>query len=402
MTDITELATAMKAAAEKLGGTQWQTRKGFSGIEVIVKGSLEKGTGCVSFQPVAADLADTKTARAIALFSPSNVLALVEALELKEEQRANWFQMAQKLGEDLDAAEKRNAELESSGIAPGILRCTECSFVQTKNIISVTADIITAVESESEPCPNGCGQLQPVTWKALAIQLMFTTKQGVSDFLEAKKRIAELESFRTAYMEWSDKTDWVQTDKRFDVLKPWGKHRADVLKSYIEHLESRTFTAAAVDVLAERQRQVTAEGWAPAHDDEYEHGELADAAGCYALSSELFDCAGEPPRPWPWPDEWWKPTSRRRDLVKAGALILAEIERIDRAGSGRKGKNQPGMVVAVHIDAGDFVKFRGQVYEVKETDFDDHDVTLWFVCGEALKCAAGCQIEVVTAPEEAE
>lgn len=39
--------------------------------------------------------------------------ALVEALELKEEQRANWFQMAQKLGEDLDAAEKRIAKLES-------------------------------------------------------------------------------------------------------------------------------------------------------------------------------------------------------------------------------------------------------------------------------------------------
>ncbi len=38
--------------------------------------------------------------------------ALVEALERKEEQRANWFQMAQKLGEDLDAAEKRIAELE--------------------------------------------------------------------------------------------------------------------------------------------------------------------------------------------------------------------------------------------------------------------------------------------------
>ncbi|HEI8677867.1 TPA: ead/Ea22-like family protein [Klebsiella pneumoniae] len=95
--------------------------------------------------------------------------------------------------------------------------------------------------------------------------------------------------------------------------------------------ESRTATAAAADVLAERKRQVTAEGWTPGHDDEYEHGELADAAGCYALSSELFDCAGEPPRPWPWPDEWWKPTNRRRDLVKAGALILAEIERLDRA-----------------------------------------------------------------------
>lgn len=87
--------------------------------------------------------------------------ALIEALERKEEQRANWFQMAHKLGEDLDTAEKRNAELES---------------------------------------------------------------------------------FRTAYMEWSDKTDWVQGDKRFDVLIPWGKHRADVLKAYIERLESRTVT----------------------------------------------------------------------------------------------------------------------------------------------------------------
>lgn len=95
--------------------------------------------------------------------------------------------------EALEKAQQRNAKLESSGTAPGILRCTECSFVQTKNIISVTADTITTVEIVPEPCPNGCGQLQPVTWKALAIQLMFTTKQGLSDLLEAKKRIAELE-----------------------------------------------------------------------------------------------------------------------------------------------------------------------------------------------------------------
>lgn len=49
-----------------------------------------------------------------ALRAAGYVDALVEALELKEEQRANWFQMAQKLGEDLDAAEKRIASLEES------------------------------------------------------------------------------------------------------------------------------------------------------------------------------------------------------------------------------------------------------------------------------------------------
>lgn len=51
------------------------------------------------------------------------------------------------------------------------------------------------------------------------------------------RRVAELGSFHTAYLEWSDKTEWVQTDKRFNAIKPWGKHRADVLKEYIEHLE---------------------------------------------------------------------------------------------------------------------------------------------------------------------
>lgn len=84
-------------------------------------------------------------------------------------------------------------------------------------------------------------------------------------------------------------------------------------------------------------------------------------------------------------------------LTAAG--IKVEADSLDADVNDR---NQPGMVVAVHIDVGDFVKFRGQVYEVKETDFDDHDVTLWFVCGEVLKCAAGCPIEVVSAPGEDE
>lgn len=120
MTDITELAQRMKTAAEKLDADQWQTRKGFSGIEVIVKGSLEKGHGCVSFQPVAADMADTKTARAIALFSPANVLVLVEALEKAQKQTTESENRVRKqnrhiceLFDDNTALRQRIAELES-------------------------------------------------------------------------------------------------------------------------------------------------------------------------------------------------------------------------------------------------------------------------------------------------
>lgn len=34
---------------------------------------------------------------------------------------------------------------------------------------------------------------------------------------------------------------------------------------------------------------------------------------------------------WPWDREWWKPKDRRRNLVRAAALLIAEIERLDRA-----------------------------------------------------------------------
>lgn len=109
----------------------------------------------------------------------------------------------------------------------------------------------------------------------------------------------------------------------------------------IAELECRTVTAAAADVLAERQRQVTAEWWSFKHDDQYKNTELAFAASCYAFhaaaaSWDLED-DGIPydshpvPKQWPWDPSWWRPTDARRDLVKAGALILSEIERIDRA-----------------------------------------------------------------------
>lgn len=91
--------------------------------------------------------------------------------------------------------------------------------------------------------------------------------------------------------------------------------------------EDERASQAIKDVLAERRRQVEREGWTSRHDDEHDSAEMADAAACYALSASN---RGDFMRFWPWDDEWWKPATPRRDLVKAGALILAEIERLDR------------------------------------------------------------------------
>jgi hypothetical protein len=86
---------------------------------------------------------------------------------------------------------------------------------------------------------------------------------------------------------------------------------------------------AIEDVVAERRRQVEVETWTPSHDDRHTCGELAAAAACYATparsrSPQLLEWL------WPFDPVWWKEGDRRRELVKAGALIVAEIERMDR------------------------------------------------------------------------
>lgn len=110
----------------------------------------------------------------------------------------------------------------------------------------------------------------------------------------------------------------------------------------------KLWNAAIADVVAERQRQIETEGWTEAHDDAHTKGEISRAAGSYATNAgaALFFNGGDtsvcdtPPYGWPWATEWWKPTNSRRDLVKAGALILAEIERLDRMTPNIQGKGR--------------------------------------------------------------
>lgn len=102
---------------------------------------------------------------------------------------------------------------------------------------------------------------------------------------------------------------------------------------------------AIEDVLAERQRQIEVEGFSEAFDDKNDDGELAAAAFAYIdnyLSRawmilnlrhglERYQRAPPPKR---WPRTFlffWKPKTPRYDLVRAAALLIAEIDRIDRA-----------------------------------------------------------------------
>jgi hypothetical protein len=90
------------------------------------------------------------------------------------------------------------------------------------------------------------------------------------------------------------------------------------------------------EIAAERKRQISEEGWTPEHDDGHAQREMAIAAACYAAAPSMVRIEREwvppdTPKNWPWHFSWWKPGLKRRNLIKAGALIVAEIERMDRA-----------------------------------------------------------------------
>lgn len=121
-----------------------------------------------------------------------------------------------------------------------------------------------------------------------------------------------------------------------------------------------TMSRAARDVLAERQRQVAppprdlretndgarrapaGEGHSAGGDDRYVNRELARAAIAYAIAS-LDTSPAWGPEFW-WPRGWglssFKPKDARRDLVRAAALLIAEIERLDRAAAAPRGSDE--------------------------------------------------------------
>ena len=93
--------------------------------------------------------------------------------------------------------------------------------------------------------------------------------------------------------------------------------------------------AAGAAVRAERRRQTEVEGWTPEHDDAHEDGAMLRAAVLYYQHAARPDMPLQfrpdgAPMGWPWEAQWWKPKNPQRDLERAGALALAERDRLRR------------------------------------------------------------------------
>ena len=136
-------------------------------------------------------------------------------------------------------------------------------------------------------------------------------------------------------------------------LEAWGDENPDDANydSWSDHaveagwVDLEDHSPGAVAILRERERQETKEGWSPDHDDEHTDCSMAMVAALYAAPDPIYTAeviTGDNDRPYffgfddPWPSSWddgWDKRQvhdRRRRLVIAGALIAAEIDRLDR------------------------------------------------------------------------
>jgi hypothetical protein len=115
----------------------------------------------------------------------------------------------------------------------------------------------------------------------------------------------------------------------------------DRLRAEVERLHPLAATRGAELIAAERRRQIEQEGWTPEHDAEHDGWDLTKAAITYAKEAMggKYSYGGYPLDGWPWDEAYWKPSDDPiRNLVKAGALIAAEI---DRLAAGAVSEDQP-------------------------------------------------------------
>lgn len=94
-------------------------------------------------------------------------------------------------------------------------------------------------------------------------------------------------------------------------------------------LKARETYGVLMEVATERAKQIS-KGFDASQDDRYTENELVLAATAYSINVAAPRHSVEVPYSFPWAAQYFKPEGRRADLIKAVALLVAEIERMDR------------------------------------------------------------------------
>jgi hypothetical protein len=186
------------------------------------------------------------------------------------------------------------------------------------NSSSVDEPVVTVERVSESVGETGMEYVRADTIRPTLEELLAEQKETLSAMTELQVRLAkECAELRKA------------NQQLFDL----GQRNYDDAERY------RSLSPAIRRVIAERRRQIEVEGWTPEHDDEHIDGAMTVAAACYALadrkSLQVQDVNLDRLWQWTgWATAWFKPKDVDRNLERAAALIVADMERLDRAVAG--------------------------------------------------------------------
>lgn len=163
MTDTTELAQGLKAAANNTGADEWQAKKIGGGFYVIRKGSYSSQCGYRTYQPIA-EIDHKSTRDYVAIASPANVLALVEALEKEQRYTEELREWNAGLAQESCERQQRISELLQGKVGSALLE-RENHHVE---VVGKLTKVITELESEVEKWRQEAEAWEQVAEKQLA------------------------------------------------------------------------------------------------------------------------------------------------------------------------------------------------------------------------------------------
>lgn len=243
------------------------------------------------------------------------------------------------------AADIYDSAVRGENVSPPELRAAMLAIATDHRQLLVGARVmmlVSAVEAGEELLAAGVERRHAI--RALSVEAF-----NAATFLSLAAKRLDGEPFspaRLALFAYAQAKDLAERPEWSDTLELAGElakqspgvSAAMGARVDAEVAEYKATAKVLEEIEAERRRQIAEEGWTPERDDAHPHGAMARAAACYAISGAVTVEGDVPDWLWPWEAHWWKPRGDRRDLVRAAALIVAEIERLDRAEASDEGR----------------------------------------------------------------
>ncbi|HFF2105789.1 TPA: hypothetical protein ACGBGH_004792 [Pseudomonas aeruginosa] len=251
-----------------------------------------------------------------------------------------YIELSAKIAAQRDAALARVAELERE------LRDEEnahTTTIEQRDNAEHWADQLAKAIAERFGVDIGEHSNLNCPWNEALVWMQQPPTQAQHSVPDHAELLQALERTHAGHMVGHDQSDQPKGGYSDGYVNGFGEC-IKVARKVLAAAPGKEVPQAWLDVQAERRRQITAEGWTPEHDDGHACDEIAAFACYYAMppavrewdasSTGYGDTLGEAVLP-----EGWEPKTgdRRRDLIKACALALAEIERLDRAAPGKEG-----------------------------------------------------------------